>query len=90
MWFWYFWGISVIVCYLIFKIMAKAIANRLKREFSKEEIKNAFYKKSFSEFFISFLPFIIPFINILILTICVFSQEGIYEYFQSKIKKEKK
>lgn len=84
MWFWYFWGISTAICFIIMLITERAMANRLKRKFSKEEIK-LFSRQSISEEIIAWLPFALPFVNLLIVIICIFNQDVMYEKLVAKI-----
>lgn len=84
MWFVYFYVISVVVCFLVLEILARAMINKLKREGIADKLK----KKTFSEKVASSLPAFIPFFNIIIVLIAVLWQEEVYKRVKFRLQEE--
>lgn len=85
MWFLWFYLISIAVCIIVLLTFAKAITNRLKREFPELKIKK---NKSFSELICAFLPFMIPFVNLILLVVCILQQEKTIKETIKNVKKD--
>ena len=85
MWFWWFWGISTVVCLILNEVISIALMNRIKRENPNAKIK--IKKKSFAEKFTSwlktFLFACVPFVNIVITILMLFAIDSI-KIFNSK------
>lgn len=91
MWFWYFWGISFLICFIINIICAKLTKNKIKRMYPDFKQKEITSREKFINFLKALIIAVIPFINI-ISSLCVIftcTNSEVVEQTKNKIEEDK-
>lgn len=91
MWFWYFWGISFCLCFVINMICATVTKNKIKELYPDFKQKKITGLERFVNFSEAFILSAVPFINILITlgTIFTCTNSEVVEETKNKIEEDK-